>query len=212
VVVFDVFVWNSFVQGLLASVAAGAILFVVSGLLIERWLKRRDERRYRDAVRKAVLEEVRKELEDNYAKATDLVATPGTAPAVLFDVNGWDFLSQERVLTALDSNTIDILVKTYNRLRGANAVHKIASEHFYGPTVTIVRFLIGLSQGAAQQKQVAEAAFKKAQDDYFNDLLNHTRELPQLLSAACGAVDFELKQLEPNTWAWKKVFAIRTPG
>jgi hypothetical protein len=120
------------------------------------------------------------------------------------------------VITALDSNTIDILVKTYNRLRGANAVHTIASEHFYGPTVTIVRFLIALSTGTAQQKQVAEVAFTKAQDDYFNDLVNHTRESPQLLSAAREAVDFELKQLEPKTSAWKKVFgvrtAIRTPG
>jgi hypothetical protein len=116
---------------------------VLAYLVIERRLHLRQERERREEVVGDVLEIVQRELEFNVTRAQALVAhlPRGQIPYPAFDANGWRLISQAPVLTAMHPDSLDILTKTYNRLRAANELYWEVYDLLNGSTAILAAFL-----------------------------------------------------------------------
>jgi hypothetical protein len=191
-------VWSNF----LGSLAAGTIIAAAAYFIIDRRLRRTEQRHARQELVAAVLREVRRELEHDRRQARILLehVPHDELPVPLFDVNGWTLLMQADVLTALDAETLEILVKTYNRLRTSNDQWSVASDLHAGPSAVIAYGLGTLVQAAMERFTTHRRAI-------FKSLAGRVEELVPVLDDALAAVDSQLASIAASA-PRKRRFAI----
>jgi hypothetical protein len=168
---------SNLLENTIANLLAGLILALFTLFLYQERKRRREEQEQRlearidEEKRKiAVLEQVRDELSWNQSVVPEIRDPKRTTPAILFTVHGWELLRQGTVLTELDSHTVSALVGTYRALSIVNEAHRLAAEHAYGPTQTIVKY-VAKTQNA--WPQIEQEYWTEKREWYFDKLLEY---------------------------------------
>ena len=177
--------WSGFAQLVWAGIIVGLVILVATYFVVERGLKLRERRAARRELVHTTLGELRGELEFNIGQANTFVEGAQTLedlalPVPLFNVNGWDFIQQADVFTALDRETIPLLTMTYNRLRIANHRYAEVYDLFFGPTALLV---MTLTRTAAQLE-----SFNQHRKTQLATLVGRVKELIPVTQDALDAV------------------------
>lgn len=195
---------GDFAAGLLSNFIAGAAIVLLAYLFIERRLhlrqeqrEREDQRTARDELVRAVLGELKRELEYDADQAAQLVGVadePGL-PIPLFDVNGWTLLSQAPVLAAMRPETLEALVNTYNRLRLANERYAVVYDLLFGPTAILaVTTIESMPEGPPQSSQRTQ--FEETRREQMRMLVARVEEARPHIADSGRLVDAELARLD----------------
>lgn len=186
---------GAFVDAFLAELLSGGILAAIVYVIVDRRLKRAERREAQAELVGDVLREVQRELEYAAEQGAVLLkhAPRDELPVPLFDVNGWTLLLQADVLTALEPDTLEALVRTYNRLRTANALYDLVYDMLAGRTAV-------LRHGLAALTREAVAGFEQHKKDQTDALVDRVKELlPQVGQArVLIARDLAVGELEPR--------------
>lgn len=168
---------------------AAALVAVLAYLLIERRLHLREERMKREEVVRDVLEIISLELRHDLKVADQL--TTNLAEGYLshppFDVNGWTFISQAPVLTALESDTLEGLTKAYNRLRIANELYWEISDLRDGATAALVHLL-----GTSEEARKPLGQFYNLRDQRTEQFVVKVQELRPVVERVAAHVERQL--------------------
>jgi hypothetical protein len=195
---------SNFLESTTANLVAGLVLLALTAILVSlgielrasRLAKREEElgaEKTEAEQKRAVLTQVKKELSWNLGQVNLLRnKRTKTVPAVVFTVHGWDLLRQGTVLTRLQPDTITALVGTYRMLRIVGEVHRLAAEHEYGPTRTIVEHVAKTQSFWPQM----EPAYRVRHEWYFRQLMRyiHLMDTESMLRIAIWETRSERKR------------------
>ena len=183
---------SDFAQAVYANVIAGAVVAVVVLVAIELRLRRAERRKERAELVHPVLREVKQELDHNETQAKALLdhAPEGDElPFPLFDVNGWTLLMQPDVLIALDAETVELLVMTYNRLRTSNDAWRLGYDLLNGPTAALAHLI-------DRSIEQPGSPYSNHRGLVFAALVDRVGELRDVLQLTRERVDVRLAELE----------------
>jgi hypothetical protein len=93
----------------------------------------------RREITRDVLQAIYGELEENAERAAALegLVAKEDVPYPLFDLNGWTLVSQAQVFTTVEAETVDALIRVYNRMRTADELFRHYYDLMYGATAIL---------------------------------------------------------------------------
>jgi hypothetical protein len=192
---------GGFLGTLTASVLAGLIVLWLGYLFVERKLRLTDRahraadaQEQRRVNREAVLSIVHAELESNADQLTNLEQLPHEDQRLLyplFDVSMWPLVTDAPIFTALDRETAEALMRSYNRMNTANEQNAFLNDMHQGRTSITVT----MAAAGSMDKELVEETYEKylGYRDYIRTaLIERLQELKPHLDAAIDAVEAEL--------------------
>jgi hypothetical protein len=185
---------SDFAQAFWSTFLASALVAFLAYRLIEYRFQLQRERLARAELVRAVLKTVKAELEDNVTRAEALpeMVKREEVPYPLFDLNGWTLVSQATVFAALESATLNVLVRSYNRLRTADELYRHYNDLMYGATAVLAVTTI---ESLDEKTNAAHAEKFNAHRTTVGDrLVDRVEELLPLVKEAIERLEVVLKQ------------------
>ncbi len=147
----DDFSGTRFLEGLASGVAAGVIAGLVVASLVYRFIEARLHLRQRDETATAVLQMIATELEWNHEMVEDFrnELTAEQMPYPGMSADGWVYLTQPGVMTALRTETVTALLTTYARLRTIADLYGVLWNLKQGPTRSLSQ-VVAVSHGTEE--------------------------------------------------------------
>jgi hypothetical protein len=179
---------QSFWSNLLASLLIALLVFVV----IEWRYRLRQERKGREEMSRDVLTTIWDELIYNQNQAWSMLThyRSGGFPFPMFETGGWTLLSQAQVFTVVEPQTMEALVKVYNRFRSANELYTTVTDLNFGSAAAIN--FMAIESMPEEQRQKPRDQFNEHRHLAAERLAERVRELQPSLETALERVRAEL--------------------